>query len=260
VADKIAMITGATSGIGAAFARYFAGEGYDLIITGHPDDINCLDIDSLVRKCNVKVDLIYANLADEIDVEKIENIINKSSEIEVLVNNAGFVFFKHFWQKSPKELESMIKVHNVAPVRFIRAVLPNMVLKGKGTIIALSSLSSFMPIPHDSMYSATKLFLNSFLESLHISFRDEGIKVQLLCPGFVNSNFHARAGVKKSELRKNLILTWMDPEKVVEISVRNLRKKNKVIVIPGFRNRLIKFVMTKIPRPLYYRLAAKYLQ
>jgi short-subunit dehydrogenase len=99
------------------------------------------------------------------------------------------------------------------------------------------------------------------MESLHISFKDKGIKVQVLCPGFVrNTNFHERAGFKLSGLKNWEILPWMEPENVVKISVRNLRKKNKVVVIPGFRNRAIKFIISILPRPLYYRFAARFLQ
>jgi len=259
MADKIALVTGATSGIGAAFANHFAKNGYDLILTGHPDDNIMIDTSDLAKKYNIKIDTILADLANETDVVKVEEIIKKNSTIEVLINNAGFVFWKPFWQNDIRSLEGMIKVHINAPVRFIYAALPAMTQNRKGIIINLSSLSSFIPIPQDSMYSATKLFQNSFMESLHISVRDKGIKVQVLCPGFVNTNFHKRAGVNPSELKRNGIIRWMHAERVVGISIRNLSKKDKVIVVPGFWNKLIRLIITNIPRPLYYSLAAKYL-
>lgn len=259
MADKIALVTGATSGIGAAFANHFAKNGYDLILTGHPDDNIMIDTSDLAKKYSIKIDMILADLANETDVVKVEEIIKKNSTIEVLINNAGFVFWKPFWQNDIRSLEGMIKVHINAPVRFIYAALPAMKQNGKGIIINLSSLSSFIPIPRDSMYSATKLFQNSFMESLHISVRDKGIKVQVLCPGFVNTNFHKRAGVNPSELKRNGIIRWMHAERVVGISIRNLSKKDKVIVVPGFWNKLIRLIITNIPRPLYYSLAAKYL-
>jgi short-subunit dehydrogenase len=135
-----------------------------------------------------------------------------------------------------------------------------MISKSRGIIINLSSISSFLPIPRDSMYSATKLFINSFMESLHISVRDKGVKVQVLCPGFVHSNFHKRAGVDRSEIRRSLIIKWMQPDEVVRISIRALETKNKVIDIPGFRNKLIRFLVTCLPRRIYYSFAAKYFQ
>jgi short-subunit dehydrogenase len=258
---KVAFISGGTSGLGAAFARHFARQGYDLIITGHPDDKISIDVEELKIKNNVNVEIILADFANENDVARTEEIIKKNKEIDVLINNAGFFFGKPFWQNDIRSLESMIKVHISTPVRLILAALPNMTSNGKGTIINLSSLVSFMPVPQDAMYSATKLFSNSFMESLHISFKDKGIKVQVLCPGLIrNTNFHERAGMKLSLLKSWQILPWMEPENVVKISVRNLRKKNKVIVIPGFRNRAIKFIISILPRPLYYRFATKFLQ
>jgi uncharacterized protein len=258
---KVAFISGATSGLGATFARHFAKQGYNLILTGHPNDKICLDIEDLKTKNEINIDVILADLANENDVTRLEEIIKKTSEIDVLINNAGFFFGKAFWKNDVPSLESMVKVHICTPVRLILAALPNMTNNNKGTIITLSSLVSFMPVPQDAMYSATKLFSNSFMESLHVSFKEKGIKVQVLCPGFVrNTNFHARAGMKLSLLKSWQILPWMEPEDVVRISVRNLRKKNKVVVIPGFRNRAIKFIISVLPRPLYYRFAARFLQ
>jgi uncharacterized protein len=258
---KVAFISGATSGLGAAFARHFAQKGYDLILTGHPDDKISLDAEELKTTNDINIDIILADLSNEKDVTRLEEIIKKTREIDVLINNAGFFFGKAFWKNDIRSLENMVKVHISTPVRFILAALPNMTRNNKGTIINLSSLVSFMPVPQDAMYSATKLFSNSFMESLHISFKDKGIKVQVLCPGFVrNTNFHERAGLKLSLLKSWKILPWMEPENVVKISVRNLRKKNKVVVIPGFRNRAIKFIISILPRPLYYRFATRFLQ
>jgi short-subunit dehydrogenase len=258
---KVAFISGATSGLGAAFAHHFAQQGYDLILTGHPDDKISLDVGELKTKYNLNIDIILADLSSENDVTRLEEIIKKTTAIDVLINNAGFFFGKAFWKNDIRSLENMVKVHISTPVRFILATLPNMTRNSKGTIINLSSLVSFMPVPQDAMYSATKLFSNSFMESLHISFKDKGIKVQVLCPGFMrNTNFHERAGFKLSGLKNWEILPWMEPGNVVKISVRNLRKKNKVVVIPGFRNRAIKFIISVLPRPLYYRFATRFLQ
>ena len=258
---KVAFISGGTGGLGAAFARHFAQQGYDLILTGHPRDKISLDVEELKAKNKINVDVILADLANENDVTRLEEIIKKTSGIEVLINNAGFFFGRAFWKNDTTSLESMVKVHICTPVRLIVAALPNMTGNNRGTIITLSSLVSFMPVPQDAMYSATKLFSNSFMESLHISFKDKGIKVQVLCPGFVrNTNFHARAGMDLSLLKSWKLLPWMEPDEVVKISVRNLKKKNKVVVIPGFRNRSIKFIISVLPRPFYYRFAAKFLQ
>jgi short-subunit dehydrogenase len=257
---EVALITGGTSGIGAAFAQHFAKQGYDLIITGLPNDKISLNVDELKEKYNVKVEIILVEFANENDLARIENIIKGNDEIGVLINSAGFGLGKLFCEEDIRNLESMIKVHIIAPVRFIYAALPHMIRKKKGIIINLSSLSSFMPIPHDSMYSATKLFQNSLMESLHICYKDTGIKIQVLCPGFVLTNFHPRMGLNHSELKNMGILRWMRADKVVQISIRNLHKKNKVIVIPGFWNKVAKLIFTLTPTRFYYSVAAKFLQ
>jgi len=258
--NRVAFISGATSGIGAAFAQHFAQRGYDLIITGRPGDEIPLFVKELKEKNNTNVELLFVEFANEIDVARVVGIIKANNNIEVLINNAGYGLGKVFWLDEIKNQEDMIKVHINAPLRFIYAALPNMINKKKGIIINLSSLASFMPIPKDSMYSATKLFNNIFLESLHINLRDKGIKTQVLCPGFVKTNFHTRSDGKKAEFKNRGIIRWMKPEEVVEISVRNLIKKNKVIVVPGFLNRVVKLIHTILPNKVYYGLATKYLQ
>jgi uncharacterized protein len=261
VKNKVAFISGGTGGLGAAFACHFAGQGYDLIVTGHPGDEVLLDIEDLKTSNNINVEILLGDLANEDDVARAEEVIKNNTEIEVLVNNAGFFFGKPFWQKDVVSLESMIKVHICAPVRLILAALPNMISNGKGYIVNMSSLVSFMPVPQDAMYSASKLFINSFMESLHISVRKKGIKVQVLCPGFINNtNFHKRAGFMLDDHKTWNILPWMSPEKVVSVSVRNLKKRNKVIVVPGFRNKLIRLLVSIVPRTLYYSFATKFLQ
>jgi len=257
--NRVALITGATSGIGAAFAQHFAKEGYDLILTGLPRDKMSYSVEELKEKHNVNVEIIFAELANESDVSSIEDIIKRNDKIEVLVNNAGFGLVKLFWQDNIQNIENIIKVHINAPVRFIHAALPNMIRQKKGIIINMSSLSSFIPIPKDSMYSATKLFQNSFMESLHISLNNMGIKIQVLCPGFVKTDFHKNLSNDIAEMKKREIIHWMQPDEVVKISIKNLRKKNKVIVIPGLTCKILKFVYTILPYPVYYQIANKYL-
>jgi short-subunit dehydrogenase len=256
---EVVFITGGTSGIGAAFARHFAREGYDLIITGKPKGKIYPCIEKLSEKYNVNVEIIQAEFSDSNDVAKVEDIIRKNNKIEYLISNAGFGLGKPFWMEDIENLEKMIKVHIIAPVRFIYAAIPNMSLRKKGVIISMSSLASFLPIPHDSLYSATKLFNKSFMESMYISFRDKGIKVQVLCPGFVRTDFHKRPAGDQETLGKKQKVPWMNPDEIVKSSVKNLRKNNRVIIIPGFWNKFIKLIYIISPKPVYYWFANKYL-
>jgi uncharacterized protein len=163
-------------------------------------------------------------------------------------------------EKDIDDLLNMIKVNIQAPLRFIHAALPGMITKKKGIIINLSSMTSMVTVPRDPLYSATKTFHNTFLESLHIHMRDKGIKVQVLCPGLVKTYFFSRSGYQESEIKSRGILLWMDPDEVVEISVRNLDRKNKVIVIPGFRNKAARFIYYLLPRNIRYWLSDRFLR
>lgn len=256
---EVAFITGATSGIGAAFARHFANEGYDLIITGHPNDPIEFPLKEIKEKYHIGIELIKADLSIEEKIVELENIIKCNHRITVLINNAGFLNGTPFLKNNIPEVENMIKVHINCPVRFIHASLPNMINKGKGIVINLSSLAAFTPFPDYAMYPATKLFSIAFTESLHISLRKKGIKFQVLCPGFVKSNFHQRAGIKLSDFKNRKLINWTTPEKVIKSSIRNLKKKNKVIVIPGFGNRFVRFISLIVPRGLYYKFASCFL-
>jgi short-subunit dehydrogenase len=256
---EVVLITGGTSGIGAAFARYFAEKGFDLIITGRPGDKIYPCVKNLSEKHHVNVDIILAELSKPEDVLRIEEIIRENYRIEILINNAGFGLPNLFWKEDINSLENMIKVHINAPLRFIYAALPNMMKKRKGIIINVSSLASFLPIPRDSVYSATKLFQNSLMESLHISLKEKGIKLQVLCPGFVKTDFHKNISGDPAEMKKREIFPWMQPDEVVKISIKNLSRKNKVIIIPGLTCKILKFVYTILPYPVYYQIANKYL-
>ena len=120
---KIAFISGATSGIGAAFARHFAQKEYDLILTGHPEDKTTLPVENLKERYDVSVKIIQADFAREEDIRKTEEIIKSNHRIEVIINNAGFVFGLPFLQNDIDNWENMISVHIHAPLRFIYAVL-----------------------------------------------------------------------------------------------------------------------------------------
>lgn len=258
--NKVALITGATCGIGASFARHFSSKGYDLIITGHPNDKITLDTNKLEEKYNVSIKLILADFTNDQDVTHIENIIKECQNIDLLINNAGFGLGGPFFNKDIQCSINMIKVHIQAPVRFIYAVLPGMIARKQGIIIDVSSLSSIISVPRDPLYNGTKVFHNTFMKSLHVGLMNKGIKLQVLCPGLTRTDFHKRSGAVESEIRSRGAGFWMDPDEVVRISVRNLSKKNKVIVVPGFRNKALIFMYKLIPSFLYYRIAGLYLQ
>jgi len=250
---KIAFITGATSGIGAAFARRFAQDGYDLIITGRRKPI----IQNLARdisnKYDIKIEVIIAELSNDNDVELLVKKIKREENIEVLINNAGFGIGKLVDKDVIKKQENMVKVHILSAMKFIYAVIPNMIRKKSGVIINVSSIASFLPLPRNTVYSGTKVFLNNFSESIYLELKNEGISVQCLCPGFTRTDFHSRIGYDKEELKNRGIVRWMSAEQVVKYSQKCL-KRNKVICIPGFWNKVLVLIPAILPRTLYYKI------
>ena len=167
----------------------------------------------------------------------------------MLVNNAGYWEPGVFWEHSPDSLETMIMVHNVAPVRFIRAALPRMLERDKGDIINVSSLGAYLNMVTLENYGATKAYLISFTESLHVALMGTGIRVQALTPGFTVTEFHSRLGADFTKEQR----TWMQPEEVVAGSLRALGK-GPVVCIPGFKRRFIVKLASMLPRSVYYRI------
>jgi hypothetical protein len=171
--------------------------------------------------------------------------------IAVLVNNAGFGAGVEFRQNGLEEHMRMLQVHVVTSLKLIYAVLPQMIRSCKGTIINVSSLAAYMPAPGSSMYSATKLFLKSFSESLYMEVHKYGIKVQCVCPGFTHTDFHDRR--KAGHIAGGHGMMWMDARQVVKKSIHAL-KKDRVILLPGIINNLLVSLSALVPRKLYYYL------
>lgn len=244
-----ALVTGATSGIGAAFASRLAQKGFDLILHGRRQKELMDRAKNLERIYSTSVEIIIAELSRPDEIRKVEERINSLDRLDMLVNNAGYWEPGVFWEHSPDSLEAMIMVHNVAPVRFIRAALPRMLERDKGDIINVSSLGAYLNMVTLENYSATKAYLISFTESLHVALMGTGIRVQALTPGFTVTEFHSRLGADFTKEQR----TWMQPEEVVDESLRALGK-GPVVCIPGFKRRFIVKLASMLPRPVYYRI------
>ena len=233
-----ALVTGASSGIGEAFARELASRNYDLIIIARRKDRLKELAEELKSNFSISVDVIAADLSTEKGIERVEEHIKKIKNLDMLINNAGFGTKGNFSDVSPEKSINMINVHVLAATRFCRAVLPNMIKRNLGSIINVSSLAAFYPIPGNAIYNATKTYLNMFSRSLQNELKDYNIKVQALCPGFVVTEFHDSDEFKDFDRSRVPKFLWMSTEEVVEQSLKALRK-NKVIFIPGMKNRIL---------------------
>ena len=243
-----ALVTGATSGIGAAFANRLAQEGFDLILHGRREKELMERAKNLEQTYHTTVEIIIAELSRTEEMKKVEERIKSLDRLDMLINNAGYWEPGFVWEHSPDSLEAMIMVHNVAPVRFIRAALPRMLERNKGDIINVSSLGAYFNMVTLENYGATKAYLISFTESLHVALMGTGIRVQALAPGFTVTEFHSRLGADFTKDQRR----WMKPEEVVDKSLRALEKA-QVLCIPGFGRRLILKLASALPRPIYYK-------
>ncbi|MHA1122795.1 MAG: SDR family NAD(P)-dependent oxidoreductase [Candidatus Heimdallarchaeota archaeon] len=240
-----ALITGASSGIGAAFARKLANDGFDLILVARREELLvnlCKELED-TKGINAEYMLIDLEKNDELRI--VEERIKKTPNLEILVNNAGFGGGnKSFYETPIEEHITMVNVHNIAPLKLTHSAIPGMLINGKGAIINVSSIASFSSNPQVT-YSTTKIFLNYFSESLDLLLSKKGIKIQALCPGFTTTDFHKKLGYTSEHpvYRRK----FMTAEKVVEISLIAL-KKRKVYCIPGFRNKLLAFLIRTLPK------------
>ena len=252
-----AVITGATSGIGAAFARCFAAQGHHLLVTGRRRaQIETL-ADEIAQQHGVGVAVEIAELTDEDDLSRLAARVGNLRQIEVLVNNAGFGLGSQGFQAQDfADHAAMLKVHALATMRLTHVALPAMLARHCGSIINVASVAAFVPIPRHAMYSATKNFVVTFSESLAIELRGTGVRVQALCPGFTRTDFHVRQGIDPNRYyRTRGPLKAMTPDEVVSASLHGLAH-NDVICVPGFRNRLLSVIPHWLPRRLLYRLLA----
>jgi len=249
---KLALITGATSGIGSAFAMKYAQMGYDLLITGRRKEKIKNNAKNIRKKFNVQVEVYIIELSNTKEVDNFIDYIS-DKKISVLINNAGFGLFKNYHEEEISKWENMLDVHVRVPMKLAHTVIPKMIEKNEGVIINVSSLNAFLVFPKISIYSSTKAFIKNFSEVLNMELKEKGIKVQTLCPGFTKSNFHEKMGIDISK-RKGLL--WMTSEKVVEKSIKCL-EKSKVICIPGVGNKLMTFLLRLLPKNIYYKLMSK---
>jgi short-subunit dehydrogenase len=251
---RTALVTGATSGIGRAYAVWFAKNGCNLVVTGRRiEKLHDLAVE-LKEKYGTATEIVKAEFSAEKDVKKVIEVIERRQNIHILVNNAGFGSGVEFCKSNLDEHLNMLHVHVEAAVKLVYAVLPQMILRREGTIINVSSIGAYLPGPGSVMYSGTKLFLAGFSESLQMEVHQYGIKVQCVCPGMTHSDFHDRRSAGQG--LKTGKWMWMEPEALVEKSMRKLNRK-KIIYVPGIINRLILGAVSLLPKRLYYLLAGQ---
>jgi short-subunit dehydrogenase len=232
-----AAITGASDGIGEAFARQLANRGHSLIlIARRMDRLNRLR-DELVRDFGIGVEVRRADLSQTEDVQSLAADLSEHADLDLLINAAGFGTMGDFVDVDSAKHLDMIQVHVSATVTLTHAVLPAMLERQRGAIINVASMSAFLIGPGQSTYAASKVFLKTFSESLFEEVRERGVYVQALCPGFTRTGFHDTAEFKKFDRGQIAAGLWMTPQEVVEESLQALDSGRSAVCVPSSKNR-----------------------
>jgi hypothetical protein len=250
---RTALVTGATSGIGRAFADRLARDGFNLILTGRRRPLLQSLAARIRREHAVAVTSVIAELSSQEDLAALARRIHRLPRLDVLVSNAGFGIGLPFAEAPVDRQAAMVEVHVSAAVRLVHAALAHMKRRGSGSIILVASMAAFLPLPRSAVYCGTKAFLHTFARALAIECRGTGIRVQSLCPGLVDTDFHARNRRRPADRG---LVRWTTPERVVVASMRDL-SRGRLLCIPGFWNRVGYLLVRLMPSNLYAVLAAR---
>jgi uncharacterized protein len=236
-----AIVTGAAGGFGRCFAHRLAGMRYALTLVDRRGDLLLQFREELAGRYSVDIQCHVCDMTDPQSLDHLVATLAAEPDIEFLVNNAGFAHLKSFAEIKPEEHARMAALHVHAPMKLIQAVLPVMIKRRTGSIINVSSLGAWLPAG-DAQYAATKAYLLVLSQALHGELSPHGIRVQALCPSFVDTGFHNTAEMQRLPRQSIPSRLWMQAEQVIDCSLRSLQQ-GRVVVIPGWRNRLLSFVL-----------------
>ena len=244
---SVALITGASAGLGEEFARQLSKRGHQLVLAARRKD----RLESLAAELgnarSVEIDLSRPGAADAL----IEDIRSAGERVDLLVNNAGFGLHGRFSKADPDRLREMIDLNCGALTELCRAVLPDMVERKSGAILNVASTAAFQPGPGMAVYFATKAFVLSLSEALHEEVRGSGVKVVALCPGPTRTEFGEVAGFKGN----GAFDRWsMDSGEVVRFGLEAL-DDNKAVAVPGLLNKAGALSTRFVPRSLLRKIA-----
>jgi len=252
----LALVTGASAGLGEAFARAYAARGYDVALVARRADRLQRLARVLAEAHGVDAYPIAADLSIPDAHEPVLSALRgEGRHVDVLVNNAGFGIPQSFagvpWAKQREFLMTMV----VAPCGFARAVIPGMVERGGGAIVNVASLAAFSPgVAGNSLYPGSKNLLIKLSQSLDAEYRAKGIRVTAVCPGFTRTEFSEVAGIKDIMERNGRAFS-QSAEEVVKTTIR-ANEAGRVVVVPGWHNKVAAVLMKTLPEPLVRTIIA----
>jgi short-subunit dehydrogenase len=246
VSRGLAVVTGATAGIGREFAERLAGRGHDLLLVARDRDRLTDTAAALASRHGVETEAFPADLTRDDDVTRLAERIAASPRLALLVNNAGFGTRGRLAEIDPATQAAMVRLHTLAPLRLTQAALPAMLRNRSGAVVNVSSVAAFVYSAGNANYCATKAYLTTFSEGLAAELAGTGVQAQALCPGFTRTEFHSRMA-EPDRLPK---FAWLSAEAVVEHSLRCLDRGGPTVCIPGLRFRFLVGIIRHMPRRL----------
>jgi short-subunit dehydrogenase len=254
VKRPIALVTGASSGIGEAFARLLAERGHDVVLVARDQGRLEALAKELESAHGTQAEVLPADLTDPAQLERVEaRCRDQAAPVEILVNNAGFGTFGAFHTLDLDAEVREIQLNVVSLVRLTHAAAVAMTARGGGGILNVSSLAGFQPGPQNATYAATKAFVTSFTEALHEEMQGTGVSVTVLCPGFTRTGFQDAANVPASAVPGFM---WQEADEVARAGLDALAR-NHATVLPGLLNKTLGTFTQMAPNALTRRLAGR---
>ncbi len=254
--SSTSVVTGASSGIGAAIAKELAPRGHALTLVARREERLRTLATELASAHGVAVDVVMADLGDPAGRDHLaDELRGRGRVVEVLVNNAGFGHQADFARSPRERMTEMIDINVEAVVDLTSRFLTGMVDRGRGSVINIASTAAFQPLPGSAVYAATKAFVLSFSEALRTELRGSGVTVTAVCPGPVKTEFTEVAGFGGVEDRTPSAV-WMSADEIAQHAVNGAANDRRVVV-PGALNRATALAGQHSPRALALPLISR---
>lgn len=242
--ELTALVTGATAGLGAEFARQLAETGHHLVLVARDEERLKAKAEEFERDFSVSVELLPADLTSDVGVSSVaERLRDASKPVDVLVNNAGIGLLRSFEDNKLEEERRHLRLHVQTPMELCHAALEVMLARRKGRIINVASVAAFA---NRGSYSAAKAWQVTFSRWANTAYAKSGVQVTAVCPGFTHTEFHERMGMDKSVAPRFL---WLKAERVVREGLED-NAKGKAVSIPTRRYKVVTFFARILPAKL----------
>lgn len=253
--QRTVLVTGASAGLGAAFAREYARHGYDLVLSARREERLITLADELKAAHGVEATVLPADLADPSAPDRLaETLQRRGLQVDALVNNAGYGIAQTFLKTSWREQADFIQVMTTAVAHLTHLLAPGMVERRFGRIVNIASLAGLAPGTYGhTLYGASKAFVIKFSQSLHLELRRTGVHVTAVCPGFTYTEFHDVAGTRRQVSRMPSYV-WMTAERVAAQGYR-ASERNRAVLVNGLFNKAVATLIRFVPDSMALELS-----